>query len=125
MATYAEVTDVTKRWAREASALEVTLIETRLDDVERMIRRRISDLDEQVADGDIDPEDVKQVEADSVLRLVRNPEGYLQETDGDYSYMLQRDLASGKLEITSEEWESLGIRPTGMSVIVPRLVMPT
>jgi Phage protein Gp19/Gp15/Gp42 len=43
-----------------------------------------------------------------VLRLVRNPEGYLSETDGDYTYMLRQDLASGKLDLLPEDWETLG-----------------
>jgi hypothetical protein len=43
-----------------------------------------------------------------VLRLVRNPEGYLSDTDGDYTYMLRQDLASGKLDLLPEDWETLG-----------------
>lgn len=122
---YAQASDVTVRWAREASPEETALIEIRLADVERMIKRRIPDLDAKVANGDIDVEDLKQVEADVVLRLVRNPEGYLSETDGNYTYMLQQDLATGRLEIFPEEWEILGYRPSRMAVIVPNVVMPT
>ena len=40
------------------------------------------------------------MESDVVLRLVRNPEGYLSETDGDYTYMLRQDLASGKVSLS-------------------------
>jgi len=49
------------------------------------------------------------VESDVVLRLVRNPEGYLSETVGDYTYMLRQYLASGKLELLPEDWETLGV----------------
>lgn len=122
---YAQASDVTVRWAREASAEETSLINTRLADVERMIKRRIPDLDTKVTNGDIDVEDLKQVEADAVLRLVRNPEGYLSETDGNYTYMLQQDLATGRLEIFPEEWEMLGYRRSRMAIIVPNAVMPT
>lgn len=119
MTTYAKASDVTKRWARTPTQAETNLITVRLADVERMIRRKIPDLDDRIEDGTLDVEDVIQVEADAVLRLVRNPEGYLSETDGTYTYMLQQDIASGRLEILPEEWEILGIRPNSMVVIVP------
>lgn len=122
---YAVTSDVTKRWAHEPSSEEATLIDTRLEDVERMIKRRIPDLDAKVVSGDIVKDDLIQVEADAVLRLVRNPEGYRSESDGDYTYELQRDLATGRLTILADEWFSLGVRRTGFAIIVPNLVMPT
>ncbi|AHY27080.1 head-to-tail adaptor [Mycobacterium phage Phantastic] len=121
----ATATDVENRWVRELSEEETTLVNTRLEDAERMIKRRIKDLDAKIANGDIDPEDVKQVEADMVLRLLRNPEGFTQETDGNYTYMLHQQLASGKLEVTDDEWETLGIRRRGMFVLYPQIVRPT
>ena len=106
---YATADDVAVRWGRELSCEEAALVNTRLEDVERMIRRRIPDLDQQVADGTVNAEDVVQVESDCVLRLARNPEGYYSETDGNYTYMLQKDIVSGKLEITEDEWAILGV----------------
>lgn len=123
--TYADVTDVTDRWAWDPTDAEVTLISTRLADVERMIRRRIPDLDDLVGADTILEEDVRQVEADAVLRLVRNPEGYLSETDGDYTYQLRQDLATGRLSILPEEWEILGVHGAGMFVIAATPVMPS
>lgn len=116
---YASPSDVAVRWARTPSTEESALIGVRLNDVERMIRRRIPDLDTQVTDGDIDLADLKQVEADAVLRLVRNPEGYLSETDGSYTYMLQSDLATGKLVVTPEEWEMLGVARSRIAMLTP------
>ena len=121
-------TDVAVRWGKALADLDaetVALIEVRLGDVERMIKRRITDLAAQISAGDIDVEDVKQVEADAVLRLVRNPDGYLSESDGNYTYMLKSELASGKLEITSEEWEILGVRRARTSFLDPRAVLGT
>jgi len=106
---YATADDVAVRWARELTCEVVALVETRLEDVERMIKRTIPDLDELVSAGMIDVEDVIQVESDVVLRLARNPEGYASETDGNYMYQLRSDLASGKLEITDDEWAILGV----------------
>jgi hypothetical protein len=119
--SYANADDVLTRLGRGLTDEELTLVETRLADAERLIRRTITDMDARVDAGTIDAEDVKQVEAQMVLRLVRNPEGVYQETDGNYSYMLSRELASGKLEVLPEEWEILGVRRLGMFVLYPEV----
>ena len=121
---YASASDVTARWARTPTDEENTLINVRLEDAERLIRRRIPDLDDKVYSGSILEEDVIQVEAEAVLRLVRNPEGFMSESDGNYTYMLRNDIATGRLEILAEEWEILGIRKARFAVLVPNVVMP-
>lgn len=129
--TYADVSDVTKRWARTPTTAEQTLIETRLEDAERMIerglrRRGLTTLADRITNDLTDEDDVIQVEADVVLRLVRNPDGYLSETDGNYMYQVSQDLATGKLKILPDDWEALGvIDATGMFVIVPTPVIGT
>lgn len=121
---YASASDVTARWARTPTDEENTLIAVRLEDAERLIRRRIPDLDDKVNSGTILEEDVIQVEAEAVLRLVRNPEGFMSESDGNYTYMLRNDIATGRLEILAEEWEMLGIRKPRFAVLVPNVVLP-
>ncbi|AGK85782.1 hypothetical protein Chy1_0015 [Mycobacterium phage Chy1] len=122
---YATADDVVTLWAKEPEPEVMALIERRLEQVERMIRRRIPDLDARVS-SDIFRADLIDIEADAVLRLVRNPEGYLSETDGAYTYQLQADLSQGKLVILGEEWTTLGVnRLSRMSTIVPNIVMPT
>ncbi|WP_104183324.1 Gp19/Gp15/Gp42 family protein [Mycobacterium avium] len=133
MATYADAADdVVARWGKAPEDVEpeiLTLINKRLGDVERMIKRRFKklsrDLEADVTDNTVDVEDVRQVEAEAVLRLVRNPDGYVSETDGNYTYMLQNDLATGKLEILAEEWEILGVIQSRMSVLIPNPVLST
>lgn len=118
---YASATDVAALLARELDTAETALVERRLAQVERMILRRVPDLATQIDAGDLDEADVIDIEAEAVLRLIRNPEGYTSESDGTYSYQFDRETASGKLEILSEEWERLGIRPSRMFSIVPNL----
>jgi hypothetical protein len=86
-----------------------------------MIRRRIPLLDQNVTAGRIAVADVIQVESDAVLRLVRNPDGYTSETDGNYTYTIAKDLANGRLEILDEEWEILGVFRSSFSTLVPSL----
>jgi hypothetical protein len=125
MATYATAQDVIDRWGQPADAAMTTLINKRLGDVERMIERRfkaegLTSVAAQIALDEVDPLDVEQIESEAVLRLVRNPEGFLSENDGNYGYQVIQSLASGVLEITPEEWLILGIvDDDGFFVMVP------
>lgn len=119
LSTYATYSDVQTRLGRTLTTDEQTLVTARLADVERRIKRRINDLDDKVTAGTIDIEDVIQVEADTVLRLVRNPAGLYSETDGNYSYQFDTEMASGRLEITDEDWNTLGVRQSRMVVLSP------
>src|SRR5690349_9401694 len=103
--TYASATDVAALLARELDTAEAALVERRLAQVERMILRRVPYLAAQIDAGDLDEADVIDIEAEAVLRLLRNPEGYASESDGTYSYQFNRETASGRLEILAEEWE--------------------
>jgi hypothetical protein len=119
---YANADDVVTLWAKEPEPEVMVLIERRLEQVER----RIPDLVLKVAASATFQADLIDIEADAVLRLVRNPEGYMSETDGAYTYQLQTDLSSGKLTILDDEWVTLGVNSVKrMAIIVPNLVMPT
>lgn len=123
--TYATAADVQTLSGRTLSAEETALVERRLAQVERMIARRIPGLADQIEDGDVDLDDVVDVEAEAVLRLIRNPEGYASESDGTYSYQFNPQLASGRLEILPEEWVRLGVsKPSKMFSIVANPVAP-
>lgn len=117
---YASVTDVEARLGRTLESSESQIVTTRLNDVELMIRHRIPDLDTKVSTGVIDPALIVMVECDAILRLVRNPDGYTAETDGNYSYQISKEVASGRLDILSGEWALLGIR-NGAFTIRPSL----
>jgi hypothetical protein len=120
---FASVDDVAVRWSRDLSCEERELVSVRLEDVERLIRRRVPTLDDRLAAGSIDVEDLIQVEADAVLRLCRNPEGYVSETDGNYTYQLSKDLATGKLSLTSDEWAMLGVYRNRLTTLVPSVLL--
>lgn len=123
---YASADDVVVLWAKEPEPEVMLLIERRLDQVERMIRRRIPSLDTLAAASATFMADLIDIEADVVLRLVRNPEGYISETDGSYTYQLQTDLSGGRLVVLNDEWTALGVyRLSRMSTIAPLIVMPT
>jgi uncharacterized protein YcaQ len=122
--TYAQAADVQAVLGRTLTAEETALVDRRLAQVERMILRRVPDLAEQIGAGDLDDADVIDIEAEAVLRLIRNPEGYASESDGTYSYQFNRETASDRLEILASEWETLGIKSSRMFSTVPNLVAP-
>lgn len=113
---FATFEDVEARFYRPLTKEERPLVEARLQDAENKIRARIRDLDQRILDDPALEQIVITVCCDAVIRLVRNPEGYIQETDGNYTYMLAQASTDGKLTILPEEWIDLGIR-RGVGVV--------
>lgn len=120
----AAAADVAALLARELDTAETELAERRLEQVERMIVRRIPDLLERITDGHLESDDVRDIEAEAVYRVMRNPEGLYSEQDGQYGYQRTREAADNTLRILAEEWAVLGIKPSRMFVIAPNLVTP-
>lgn len=116
---YATFQDVQNRWAEDLTDSE-TVIDTRLGDAELIIKTRIPDLNAQVTAGTIDQDMVVLVESEMILRIIRNPEGYMQESDGGYSYMLNQAISSGDLDVLPREWKYLGLSG-GAFVIRPMI----
>ncbi|MBS1690770.1 MAG: hypothetical protein JST91_00865 [Actinobacteria bacterium] len=117
--TYAAAADVQAVLGRELDTTETVLVERRLAQVERMILRRVPDLVDKIAAEDIDAADVIDIEAEAVLRVIRNPEGLRSEQDGQYGYQLSNEAADNRLRLTSEEWELLGIKRSRVFAIGP------
>jgi hypothetical protein len=121
---YAMAADVGELAARKLSVEETAMVDRRLEQVERMIIRRIPDLAAQVTAGGIAEVDVVDVEAEAVYRVMRNPEGLSMESDGNYSYQRSREASDNSLRILPGEWSVLGVRVGRMFAIDPNIVMP-
>jgi hypothetical protein len=75
-----------------------------------------SKIESRISAGSLSANLYKRTVADAVLRVIRNPEGYANESDGGYSYGLRASVASGNLWFTDSDIETLtGVR----SVQVP------
>lgn len=106
--TYATVEDVATRLGRPISDdAERAQVGAWLEDIEQIIRGRLPDLDERVASGKPSEVVVTMLEANAVMRLVRNPDGKIQERIDDYSYGLNQTTARGYLYLTDDEWALL------------------
>jgi hypothetical protein len=118
--SFANTDDVTVSLGRDLSSDEMLQALGLLDRIENRIRARLSDLDTRVTDSSIYFDTLVEIEADAVARVLRNPSGLLQEQDGDYGYTRDRNVASGALSLTDEEWSRLGVSH-GAWTITPSL----
>lgn len=115
---YATPVDVETRLGRDLTPEEEAQVTELLEDVETLIKLRIPDLDVKVSDGTIPERLVVMIEVNAVVRVLRNPEAYVSETDGNYSYTRSNDGSSGYLQILPNEWDWL-FGGGGMFQIVP------
>lgn len=106
---------------------ETAMVSKRIGQVERIILRRVPDIASRITSGAITAEDVNDVVTAAVLRVVRNPEGYIQESDGTYTYMLSAETVQSELTITDAEWAILGEDPiaSGIGWLVPTIRTPS
>ena len=106
--TYANITNVSTRLGRPIStAEEIAQVNAWLADVGALILSRIPTLDALVTAGSPSTAVVSMVEANAVIRKIRNPEGKHNEKIDDYSYGLTPNAARGDLFLTDEEWDLL------------------
>lgn len=116
---YATVADVEKRLGRELTPEEEAQVAEMLEDIEALIRLRIPNLDQQIDSGKIPERVLVMVEVNAVLRVLRNPDAFISETDGNYSYTRASDGVSGYLDLLPIEWDWLFGRGSGMFQLVP------
>lgn len=116
MTNPATTEDLEARW-RPLSAQEEVNGETFLEDAWRMLRRRITTLEADIADdtsGDLEAE-VVRVMATAVLRVMKNPDGKRQEAIDDYSWSLDQAVSAGLLYFTDDELNELIVDNSGPS----------
>lgn len=109
--TYGTKADVEVSMMRELTEAEAQYVDKLLERAERLIGVRVPDLEARVQ---ADPKlalTVADIEAEAVARVLRAPEGGImrQEGEGNYSYSLNLQVASGLLDILDGEWERLGV----------------
>lgn len=109
----AQRSDVETSLVRTLTPDEVTHVDGLLGRAEELIAEAVPDFTLKIQEGEgYDAGFIKKVihvAADAVARVFRNPGAFRQETEGNYSYTLDREAASGLLTITEAELERLGV----------------
>lgn len=113
-----QTADVASRLGRPISATnEVAQVQAWIDDVEdTIIRPRIGDLAELIADERLSEATLVRVVASAVIRKIQNPEGLrtVSRALDDWQTTATRDkvLSDGQLRLTDEEWADLYLELT-------------
>lgn len=109
----AQQMDVETSLLRELSQAESQYVEALLERAENQLLTRLPNLKDRTAASPAYKDLVATVEAEAVARVFRNPEAIRQESEGNYSYTINFQVASGLLDILPAEWEKLGVSPWG------------
>lgn len=131
MANPATLGDVEARW-RPLTADEQITTQTLMDDTWAMLTGRLSALEANLTAGTVSPANVVRVVCAIVVRVLRNPEGLLEEQSDDYRYRRDQAVSTGQLFVTDQEIADLspgyagtrsaltvGVRPVGYGVTYP------
>ena len=111
MATYATISDVEKEYEGTIPRRLYEWLDRKLTNAERVLKSKLGDPAVWIAAGKCTTDDVRLVVCNMVLRLVRNPQGLRTQTAGPYSTTLDQRNAAGRLIITREDRQLLGLPP--------------
>lgn len=87
MGVYAHPQDVGDRWAGYSEAEHKARVVTLIGDAEALILDRIPGLPTRISKGVVSDRVVLAVVVDMCKRVLRNPDGFRSEDDGDYRYV--------------------------------------
>lgn len=107
----ATVADIESRW-RPLVGHEVANANAFLGDAWAEIVRRRPNVESDMADEKVSAENVVRVVVAMVLRVLRNPEGYDQESIDDWSGRRNALVADGVLRITDNELDAITPDPS-------------
>lgn len=95
--------DVEARYEKPLDADRRPWVEQVIADAERRLVSKRPNLTANLAAGKVDEEAVRIAVVQAVLRVIRNPEGYQSETEGNYVYTVAKDVAGGKLYFEADD----------------------
>ena len=102
----ATVADIEARW-RPLTEADSTTASTLLGDAWWILVGRLPSLEGNMAAGTVATENVVRVLTAMVLRVLKNPEGKLEEQIDDYRYRRDSVVSSGTLQVTADELADL------------------
>lgn len=89
---------------------------------ERALNSKVSGIQSRIDAGELDKLRVTDVVVNAVCRVIRNPEGLLIETEGNYSRQADRAVASGRLFFDADDLAALRpARSYGLAPFISRV----
>lgn len=89
---------------------------------ERALDSKVSGIQERIDSGELDMLRVTDVIVNAVCRVIRNPEGLLIETEGNYSRQADRAVASGRLFFDADDLAAVRpVRSYGLGPFMSRV----
>lgn len=116
MPIYAQADDVADRWGQAIPQDRVAWVEQQIDDAEEHIADRVGPIADRIAAGRTTAARVEIVVCDMVLRVLKNPSGWRQQSVGPFNHTTDREVSSGRLMLTRNDKRLLGIRVGATSV---------
>lgn len=104
----ATTSDLQARSFRTLTSQELTVGGTLLEDAYSIVLARVPSVGDRVSDTAFRAL-VVQVQCSMVLRVLRNPDGKLEESIDDYRYRLDQAVSTGALYISDDEAKLLGV----------------
>ena len=107
MPAFASTQQVGERWQRALTGDETLAAESLLEQASAMIRVNVPGIDVRVAGSADWATTVAGIVVDAVLRVLRNPEGFVAENEGPFGVRRSDAAAGGQLFFTDQEWAQL------------------
>lgn len=106
-------TDVQDSYDKTIDPARAPWVSQKIDEAVRELLSYIPTLPQRIEKGLVDREFVIDKVVGSVLRVVRNPEGFESESEGDYTYRINKTVASGDIWYLERDLLSMGwVLPT-------------
>ncbi|MDK8602110.1 hypothetical protein CYK24_03110 [Trueperella bernardiae] len=118
METFATAEDVAADLLRPLTTVETQHVDHWLERALAAIKRELGELPDRVEHPDLWGA-VREVQARIVGRRYRAADGFVSESDGQYQYRADMAMRSGRVALTDEDREDLGISVGGLYVWNP------
>ena len=102
MANPVTLTDIEARW-RPLTSEEQVVTQSLLDDAWVVLTTRVPSVPQRLTDATLDTSLVVAVVSAMVLRVLRNPDGKVQESIDDYTYRRADAVSDGALYVSADE----------------------
>lgn len=123
--TYTTIYDIEVEWNQGVPTESLGHVARLIEKAERLLARKVPNLAARITAGSLTKEDIVDVVCSMVLRVLRNPAGYRSETAGDYSYQVDAQTGSGRIELlASERRLLLGARAHSIPLVDDALARP-